>query len=99
LCGFAVAKKKEKHMTADRHLASGLTSPPLRAFSILPDDQTDLVRPIRGLMVAIAGDVSVVTEAGDEVVLPGLLPGIQYAIRARRIRATGTNADGLVGLA
>ncbi len=86
-------------MTGDRRHASGLSSPPIRAFSITPDDETDLVRPIRGLMVAIAGDVALTTQAGDEVTLPGLLPGIQYAIRARRIRATGTNADGLVGLA
>ena len=86
-------------MTGERHQVSGLSSPPVRAFSITPDDQTDLDRPIRGLMVAIAGDVALTTEAGDDVVLPGLLPGIQYAIRARRILATGTNADGLVGLA
>ena len=36
---------------------------------------------------------------GDTVTLPGLLPGVQYAVRVRRVLATATTASGLVGLA
>lgn len=79
--------------------AASLTSPPLHAFSISPDDSADLARPTRGLMIAGGGDVALVTLGGDTAILPALLPGIQYAIRARRILASGTTATGLVGLA
>ena len=78
---------------------SGLTSPPIHAFTITPDDAQDLPRPIRGLMVRAGGDVALVTLGGDTITLPGLLPGAQYAIRANRILAAGTTASGLVGLA
>jgi hypothetical protein len=79
--------------------AAGLESPPSRAFSVTPSDGEDLALATRGLMVAVAGNVSVVTTGGDTVTLPALQPGIQYAIRAARIRATGTTATGLIGLA
>lgn len=77
----------------------GLDSPPARAFAITPDDNTDLPVATRGLMVTSAGAVSVLTVAGDTATLPGLEPGVQYAIRAQRVLATGTTAAGLVGLA
>lgn len=79
--------------------AAGLDSPPAYAFTITPDDTADLARPTRGLMIAGAGDVTVVMEGGDTVTLPGLLPGVQYAVRVRRVLATATTASGLVGLA
>ena len=77
----------------------GLESPPSRGVAITPNNGTDLSYPIRGLMVTGAGDVSVVTTDGDTVTLPSLQPGVQYAIRATRVRATGTTATGIVGLA
>lgn len=79
--------------------APGLTSPPARAFSITPDDGTDLALATRGLMVGGTGSVALVTTAGDTATLTGLQPGQQYAIRIRRVLATGTTATGLVGLA
>lgn len=79
--------------------AAGLDSPPAHAFTVTPDDDADLARPTRGLMIAAPGDVALVTVGGDTVTLPGLLPGVQYAIRARRVLAAGTTAAGLVGLA
>lgn len=78
---------------------AGLTSPPAFAFSITPDDTRDLSRPTRALMVRAGGDVALITLGGDQITLPGLLPGAQYAIRARRILSTNTTALGLVGLA
>lgn len=81
------------------NIGAGLTSPPGHAFTVTPDDVTDLARNTRGLMVAGAGDVALLTTAGDTTVLPALQPGVQYAIRARRILASGTTASGIVGLA
>lgn len=86
-------------MTDSSSRAAGLDSPPAYAFTITPDDAADLARPTRGLMIAGAGDVAVVMVGGDTVTLPGLLPGVQYAVRARRVLATATTASGLVGLA
>ncbi|MEM0928077.1 MAG: hypothetical protein AAGI89_02185 [Pseudomonadota bacterium] len=77
----------------------GLESPPSRGLSVTPDDANDLSFPIRGLMVAGAGDVRVVTIKGDTVTLPALQPGMQYAILATRVLATGTTATGIVGFA
>lgn len=77
----------------------GLQSPPSRGLAVTPNNGADLAFPIRGLMVASAGDVSVVTLRGDTVTLPALQPGMQYAILATRVRATGTTATGIVGLA
>lgn len=77
----------------------GLSSPPSRAAAVTPDNAADLGFPIRGLMVATAGDVAVVTTGGDTVILPALQPGTQYAIMATRVRATGTTAGGIIGLA
>ena len=80
-------------------LQPGLESPPSRGLAVTPSNGNDLAFPIRGLMVTAAGDVSVVTTGGDTITLPGLQPGVQYAVLARRIRATGTTATGIVGLA
>ncbi|WP_203290892.1 spike base protein, RCAP_Rcc01079 family [Maricaulis parjimensis] len=86
-------------MSLEQNQVRGLSSPPSFAFQIVPDDAADLPKPTRGLMVGTAGDVAMITLAGDTIVLPGLLPGVQYAIRARRILATGTLAANIVGLA
>ncbi|ADZ71443.1 spike base protein, RCAP_Rcc01079 family [Polymorphum gilvum] len=86
-------------MTDPHTRATGLDSPPARLFQIGPDDDADLAVTTRGLMVGTAGDVRVTTLAGDTAVLPALVPGVQYAIRARRVHATGTTATQIVGLA
>lgn len=79
--------------------ASGLTSPALFGFAISPDDTQDLPRPTRALMVGAAGDVRVTLLSGDELVLPSLLPGAQYALRVSRVHASDTTATQIVGLA
>jgi len=78
---------------------SGLSSPPSRGVTVTPNDGSDLAFSIRGLMVSTAGDVALVTTGGDTVTLPALQPGVQYAVLATRVRATGTSATGIVGLA
>ena len=84
-------------MTAPSDRQSGLESPPAHIFPLPPDVEPP--RPTRGLMVAGAGDVALVTLGGETAILPALVPGVQYAIRATRILSTGTTATGIVGLA
>lgn len=86
-------------MTDLTTLRPGLESPPSRGAAVTPSDAADLAFPIRGLMVAGPGNVALVTLGGDTVTLPALEPGVQYAVLARRILASGTTASGIVGLA
>lgn len=79
--------------------ASGLTSPALYGFTITPNDGQDLPRTTRALMVGAGGDVRVTLLSGDELVLPNLLPGAQYALRILRVHASDTTAAQIVGLA
>ncbi len=85
-------------MTDFNDRASGLDSPPAELLDIIPDDAQDLPKPVRGLMVRTGGDVALITLSGAPGLMPSLAPGVQYAIRARAVRATGTTATGLVGL-
>ena len=69
------------------------------AFSITPDDSTDLVRTTRALYIGGSGDI-VVDMAGSEQssVTFTAVPGGILPIRVKRIRSTGTTATGIVGL-
>ncbi|SIS84845.1 spike base protein, RCAP_Rcc01079 family [Phaeovulum vinaykumarii] len=76
--------------------AVGMSDPAVHLEAITPSDSTDLARVTRALWVGQAGDLAVVSAAGESVTLPnaeGLIP-----IRVTRVRATGTTATGLVGL-
>lgn len=75
------------------------TQPPEHALAITPNDSADLAVFPRALMVGTAGDVAVVMLSGDAITLPGLVPGVQYAAVVRRVKATGTTATGIIGLA
>lgn len=86
-------------MTDYSDRASSLTGPALYGFAISPDDDQDLPRATRALMVGAAGDVRVTLISGDELILPSLLPGAQYALRIRRVHASDTTASQIVGLA
>ncbi len=80
------------------HMSSGLSSPAVGAFAITPNDGSDLALMPRALMVATAGDVSVVMKDGSPATLPALMPGVVYPLRVKRVLATGTGAGGIVGL-
>lgn len=74
-----------------------LLDPFTEAFSISPSDGADLATTTRGIMVTVAGNVSVITKAGSTVTLPALQPGVVYPFRVQRVRATGTTATGIIG--
>lgn len=76
----------------------GLNSPATGILSITPSDTEDLTKVTRVLMVSEEGDVGVVMADGSTGILPGLVPGVPYAVRVRRVTANGTSATGIVGL-
>jgi hypothetical protein len=76
--------------------APGLTSPGIGAFAITPNNSTDLAQAIRA--VTIGGDAGVIVyDWQGTTYTTGALPVGTYAMRATRIRATGTTATGLTG--
>lgn len=76
------------------------TRPATDLVAVTPADGTDLqwATPIRGFMCGTGGNVSVLTLAGNTVVVTGCVAGQVYQIAAQRINATGTTASGITGL-
>ena len=75
-----------------------LTAPPEEAAAIAPDDAADLAFATRALYVGTGGDVRLRMLGGGEVALTNLASGSLIPIRAIKVFATGTNANGLIGL-
>ena len=78
--------------------SSGLDSPASDVFPITPDDDTDLATATRAIRADGAGDVVLVTVAGNERTCR-FSAGETRAIRATRVKATGTTASALEGMA
>lgn len=81
------------------HHAASIVAPASTAFTITPDDVTDLPEITRSVFVGSAGNVSVVMHSGAQLTFQGLAAGTILPIRIRRLRATGTTATAIVGLA
>lgn len=65
--------------------------------SVVPADATDLPDGVcRGLGCLVAGTASVVALADDTPQTIYLVPGAVHPVRAKRVRATGTTATGIV---
>jgi hypothetical protein len=83
----------------DRVAYSGADFNSLRWFAaeVTPNDGADLPRPVAAITCTAAGLISVVTSGGDTVTLycdaGGVLPVV-----VNRVRATGTDATGIVAL-
>jgi hypothetical protein len=76
--------------------AASLESPASHAFSITPDNDTDLAYLPRAIYVGGYGSLAIVTPSGETVTFvdaSGWMP-----IRAARVLATGTTATDLVGV-
>jgi hypothetical protein len=75
--------------------------PIAKAFAILPSDDTDLQATTRALYVGTGGDLRVTMADGDIVSFTGLLTGVVYPFRLRKVFASGQPgviAQALVGL-
>ena len=77
--------------------ASGLDSPASDVFPITPNDSTDLAVATRAIRASGAGNVVLVTVAGNERTC-AFAAGETRPIRATRVKATGTTATGLEGM-
>jgi len=75
----------------------GLDAPPSGLFGITPDDGADLAVFTRAINVTVPGHVRLTAVDGTEGRV-FVAAGILFAVRARRIWATGTDAAGLTGL-
>ncbi|TDL79868.1 hypothetical protein E2L08_08250 [Palleronia sediminis] len=78
--------------------AQTLSAPLTGGFPIVPDDGADLSRVPRAIMVGDPGDVAVTFRDGSRAVLPGLIAGVVYPLRLRRVEFSGTSAGRIVGL-
>lgn len=76
---------------------AGLTSPPVHAASVTPDDNTDLPNVSRGVVIGGAGDLTVTMIGGDTVTFT-LVAGVTHPMRLARIHATGTTATNIVAV-
>jgi hypothetical protein len=76
---------------------NGVTAPAGDALIVTPSDSVDLEQPCRAFYAAVAGNISVITEAGNTRLVPvGAFFVLPLAVT--RIRATGTTATGIIGL-
>ena len=78
--------------------ASSLHSPASDAFSITPDDNIALPHITRAIYIGGPGTIHVVMQSDIEISFAGLPAGMVLPIRAKKIKATGTDATDLVGL-
>ena len=75
-------------------------APAEQCFPIAPSDNEDLPRATKAIYVGQSGDVTLVPVRGEtEVTFRNLAAGTILDVRIRAIRATGTTATDLVGLA
>lgn len=79
--------------------ALSLESPAITGFAITPSDATDLADVPRAVYVGGSGTIAAVFPSGAEVVFSGVVGGTVLPVRLRRIKATGTTATALLGLA
>ena len=77
---------------------TGLTSPASDAAAVTPDDNTALTFVPRALYVGNTGDISVEMQGGQIVTFPNVQGGSVLAVRALRVRQTGTTASGIISL-
>jgi hypothetical protein len=78
---------------------SSANGPARQAVAITPDDDTDLDDPTRGLYVGAAGDVAVIlADDSAAVTFTALAAGIVHPLAVKRVRATGTTAEDIIGV-
>lgn len=81
-------------------VTDNVISPARNAFPITPADAPDLLHATKALYVGTGGDLKVrLIDADADVSFINVPSGSVIAIRAVAVRATGTTAADLVGLA
>lgn len=81
-----------------KDLPSTLTSPATHAVVIVPNDTALLPLVTRAVYVGQTGDVSVEMQSGQIVTFENIQGGSILAIRALKVRQTGSTATGLIAM-
>ncbi|MGB3166557.1 MAG: hypothetical protein WBA68_07275 [Alteraurantiacibacter sp.] len=82
------------------HTNDSPIAPSEDCFAITPDDAADLPRATKAIYVGEGGDVTLVPVRGEDAVTFRNLPaGAILDVRVRAVRAIGTTASAIVGLA
>lgn len=77
-----------------------VVAPATDCFAIAPDDNAELPSATKALFIGVGGDIVLRPVAGDtDVTFRNLPDGSVLDVRVRAIRASGTTASNLVGLA
>ena len=86
-------------MNKYKELATGLESPAVRAVSISGNDSADLAEVTRAVYIGAGGDITCILD-GDTtpVTFSSMVTGVIYQLRIKRLYATGTNANNIIGL-
>ena len=80
--------------------SDSLIAPAREAFALTPNDAAELTSATKALYVGTGGDIVLrAVGSGTDVVLRNVVSGSVLAIRLRAVRASGTTATDLVGLA
>ena len=80
--------------------ANSLIAPSADCFAILPDDTQELSKVTKAIYVGTGGTIVLKAAESDSfVTLRNVIGGSILDIRVRAIRATGTTAQDIVGLA
>lgn len=77
--------------------ARAKTEPAFGAFTITPDDNTNLPRLTRGIYVGGSGDLTVEMERGEQVTFTSVPAGALLPLQLRKV-TTATTATSLIGL-
>lgn len=89
-------------MPADNfsNFADSPSSPASNCFAITPSDSTQLALVTKALYIGTGGDVTLRSvQSGADVVFRNVATGSVLDVRASYVRATGTTAANIVGLA
>lgn len=89
-------------MTIDafKDTMQSLSAPAAVCFHIEPSDTASLPHATKALYIGVGGDVTLRPVGSEaDVTFVGLVSGSILPVRVASIRATGTTAESLVGLA
>lgn len=78
--------------------AAGATSPAIVAAPVTPNDGADLSEYYRALYIGVAGDLTCQMMDDTQVTFANVPAGLVLPARVKRVLATGTTADSIVGL-
>lgn len=80
--------------------SDSLIAPAQACFSITPDDADDLLQVTKAIYVGDGGDITLRSVDGpSDVTFLNVPTGAILDVRVQAIRATGTSASSIIGLA